>query len=454
MDKIYVNPQIFAVVSYLDSIVKEVKSFGVMTMKTSYIKPQLFGVHTNKDTYVKPQAFGVISENKTFFKPKLFGVMTIPKIPQTHSHLYTQMDIAKRVNIKQKATQIKFDVKQNEKDTTIYPYITYQFNNKEQVYQYPYITYNEINGLDVNEYPYITYHDSDFGAGKKSIRQWYFNFYMEKWGKTVKCKMYDNTEGFPLQNAHLSCYCSDGKTRYVPLDRLDSDFDSGMRVTDEYGNELQICVARQDNIINKYFPFGDILIPMTTYTELYAIFCGIFGRAHIKMASDGKGIYFTPPNPITGISQMFVIGLNIRITNKYGVELTTYNNGLQTTSFGGDQNWFANAMLIKFNKGETFKIEFNDEYYGTSYDSSALVKNAIVFGMTTESLPRYSYSFEQLNRNYKWFLYDVKTNYIHCVDLTNKYINYFRSAYLSYINSRHTYNYYDLSKLRYQTDIT
>ena len=138
MDKIYVNPQIFAVVSYLDSIVKEVKSFGVMTMKTSYIKPQLFGVHTNKDTYVKPQAFGVISENKTFFKPKLFGVMTIPKIPQTHSHLYTQMDIAKRVNIKQKATQIKFDVKQNEKDTTIYPYITYQFNNKEQVYQYPY----------------------------------------------------------------------------------------------------------------------------------------------------------------------------------------------------------------------------------------------------------------------------------------------------------------------------
>ena len=79
----------------------------------------------------------------------------------------------------------------------------------------------------------------------------------------------------------------------------------------------------------------------------------------------------------------------------YGVELTTYDNGLQTTSFGGDKNWLANAMLIKFNNREKFKIEFANDYHGTSYDSSAIVKNALVFGTVTESLPKQSYSFEQ-----------------------------------------------------------
>ena len=138
MDKIYIQPQLYAIVSYLKSAIKDTKMVGVFTSKNSYYNTKAFGVMLNKNSNIKDEkAFGIVKAKNSYCSvPKIFGVMTIPKIPQTHSHLYTQMDIAKRVNIKQKATQIKFDVKQNEKDTTIYPYITYQFNNKEQVYQY------------------------------------------------------------------------------------------------------------------------------------------------------------------------------------------------------------------------------------------------------------------------------------------------------------------------------
>lgn len=455
MDKIYIQPQLYAIVSYLKSAIKDTKMVGVFTSKNSYYNAKAFGVMLNKNSNIKDEkAFGIVKTKNSYCSvPKIFGVMTIPKTPQTHTQLGAFVDVISRNNVVNRGININFDVHEIEKEVNIVPYLTYHFNNQEQIYQYPYITYNQINGLGVNQYPYITYHDSEFGLGGKTKRQWYLNFHIDKWDKTVKCKMYDNTEGFPLKNVHLSCYCSDGKTRYVPMDRLDRDFDSGLRAKDNFGNDFQICVARQENIINKYFPFGDILIPLTTYNDLYAIMCGIFGKAHVTMADDGSGLYFSPPNPTAGITQMFVIGLNIRITNMYGVELTTYDNGLQTTSFGGDKNWLANAMLIKFNNREKFKIEFANDYHGTSYDSSAVVKNALVFGTVTESLPKQSYSFEQLFRTYKWFLYDVKTNYIHCVELTNTYINYFRRQYLDYTNSRHTYNYYDLSKLKYQTDV-
>ena len=64
---------------------------------------------------------------------------------------------------------------------------------------------------------------------------------------------------------------------------------------------------------------------------------------------------------------MFVIGLDIRISwindgsNDWNnaITLSTHENGLCDTSFGGDNKYKANAMLVKLQAGTRYKIDFN-----------------------------------------------------------------------------------------------
>ena len=330
---------------------------------------------------------------------------------------------------------------------SIYPYITYDFKTRLGLSINPFITYKLDGAIDFLEYPFITFIDHTLG-GKKIDRIYYCIFYSNYMKKIIKCRLYNSTKYFPLKNVHMSVLCDDGKRRYLPLNKLESDFDSGVRVRDKYGNELQVCVARQENIMKKYFDFGNLLIPLTTYNDLYATLVGIFGKAYVKVSDDGKGLCFSPPSEISGITKFLVVGLNVRITSMFGHTLTTYNNGLSRTSFGGDAHWIANTMLIRMRHREKFKIEFDNSYYGTSYDQSAIVKNALVFGRTIESFPSESSSYNLLVKNNRWLLFDVKNNTVNQVDTSNAYIRYFRDKYLQYPNSIRMYNYYDLHKWR------
>ena len=158
MDKIYIQPQLYAIVSYLKSAIKDTKMVGVFTSKNSYYNTKAFGVMLNKNSNIKDEkAFGIVKAKNSYCSlPKIFGVMTIPKTPQTHTQLGAFVDVISRNNVVNRGININFDVHEIEKEVNIAPYLTYHFNNQEQVYQYPYITYNQINGLGVNQYPYIT----------------------------------------------------------------------------------------------------------------------------------------------------------------------------------------------------------------------------------------------------------------------------------------------------------
>jgi hypothetical protein len=265
--------------------------------------------------------------------------------------------------------------------------------------------------------------------------------------KEIRCRLYDKTTGFPLRGTHLSVLCEDNHIRYCPLDLLGSDFDSGVRCSDQWGNQYQICMMRQENMINKFFPFGNMIIPLTTYNDLYIILTGIFGKARVQLGEDC--IYFSPPSGASGLTKFLAIGLNIRITNCYGHTLTTYNNGLVTTSYGGDYNWTAKAMLLKWKNKEKFKIEFENSYHGTSYLEDAIVRNVLVIGQSIEALKEESASMELLVNNHQWYLFNVKRNEVNPVGDNNDYVKYFREHYLEYPKNKRTYNYYEIDKYKY-----
>jgi len=328
------------------------------------------------------------------------------------------------------------------------PFFTYSFTAREDLCIYPFVTYKIDGSIDVVSEAYITYIDKTLN-GKKIDRHYYCIFYSNYMKKVIKCRLYDNTKYFPLKDVHMSVICDDGKRRYLPLDFIKHDFDSGVRVRDKYGNELQVCVTRQDSIIDKYFKFGNMLIPLTTYNDLYTILTGVFGKAFVSVPEAGNGVVFSPPSVISGITKMFICGLNVRITSMYGWNLTTYEHGLSRTSYGGDKHWMANTMLIKIKHREKFRIEFDNAYYGTSYIGNELVKNSIVIGHDVEGFREESASYNALLRNKKWFLYDIPTNTIDIVDNSNKYIKYYRDKYLRYPNTIGMYNYYDLDKMKY-----
>lgn len=261
----------------------------------------------------------------------------------------------------------------------------------------------------------------------------------------VKCRLYDNTNDFPLENIYLSCICNDNVKRYCPINKVNEDFDSGIRIQDIYGDIYQLCLAKQENINSKYFPNGDLLIPLTTIENLYDTFKSIFGTVRVKFLKEDNAIKFYPPKDISGISKIFAIGLNIKFTNEDNQNITTYANGLIETSTGGTNNFTAKSMLVKLINSQPVIISFKNNISTVSYNENAIVKNTLVIGKTVESLNEYADSYYPLVLANKWYLYE--NHIIKPINVHNPMLAYFRSNYLLYKNSTYKYNYFEMNKL-------
>jgi hypothetical protein len=465
MAKLNYNPKMYGTVTNIGSssyIPKNELLFENET-KTDLIPKAMTIIDSNFQIGTKlNNVMPVVNYNtKTEADFIVFGIIDNPTNKQLHNQIDVDIDIHRKQyvnNTLMTDIQVERVGKTIDKDTTIvgypaeiHPFLTYNFTSPEHIRINPFITYNVSQGITVDDIPFLTYIDYDFG-GKNRQKIYYLVLYNKFMDKIIKCKMYDDTQGFPIQNVHLTMACSDGKHRYIPLNHVNEDFDSGARCQDKFGHIFQICTGRQESIINKYFPFGNMIIPLDSYENLYTILVGIFGTAHVSMGEDKKSVYFSPPSARAGITKMFLMGLNIRVTTEYDYELTTYNNGLNHTSYGGDYHKVANAMLIKMNSREKFKIEFDDTYLGITYPADAPVKNALVLGTTVEALNDVCDNYVALIHNDKWFIYNTETNYINIVDSTNKIVSYFKKNYLKYTNSKDMYNYFDLQKMKYEYD--
>ena len=265
------------------------------------------------------------------------------------------------------------------------------------------------------------------------------HIYNEKINKYISCIAYSSKNHF-VANKCLSLNI-DGNTYYVPLDRLSDEYDSSLRALIE-NNKYQICTSLPINVVNKYFPGGNLFIPLTSYQTLYKLFIGMFGEFHVKLKENG--VLFKAPMTLSGLTKMFITGLNVSLTYNDTTWTTTYN-GLSDKIYKKD-NLLSRSMLVKFVPEKNYLISFNDSFKSLNY-SNEIVKNFIIIGYEVEQLKETSGDYKRLILTDEYYLYDENKHVINKIGQyaeQMKYINFAKNNYLKKENT--SYNYYLLQQ--------
>ena len=288
-----------------------------------------------------------------------------------------------------------------------------------------------------------------------------FSFYIQADNKKipVECTIFKYTNLFPFPNKYVKVQIdNDGNFGYLPLVPVGSDYDSSLRYTDNDGKIWQIASSIEYNILDNVFLTDNYFINLLDKERLFYSLKNIFDS---RVERENDTIYLNAPPTISGLIKMFVIGLDIRISwindgsNDWNnaITLSTHENGLCDTSFGGDNKYKANAMLVKLQAGTRYKIDFNNTYGKISYADEDKVKGCLIFGRTVEQLKEKSSTYQSLIDTVEYCTTDKNYNMV----LANKkeYVefktmNLMKQSWLNYTNSKRVYDYYDLVDIKYQ----
>lgn len=263
--------------------------------------------------------------------------------------------------------------------------------------------------------------------------------YNEFIDKYIACQAYSSKKHF-IGSKCLVCEV-DKEKYYIPLDKLSDEYDSSLRALINQGY-YQICTSLPINIVNKYFPGGNLLIPLTSYQILYNLLAGMFGTFHVKKSENG--VIFKAPTKLSGLTKLFLTGLNLSISYNDMIWQTTYN-GLSDKLYKKD-NLFSRSMLIKFIPGYEYLISFRNDFNSFHY-SNELVYNFIILGYDVEQLEETSGDYNKLLITDEYYLYDSDKHVINKIGRyaeQNKYITFMKDNYLRKNNT--LYNYYILQQ--------
>ena len=275
--------------------------------------------------------------------------------------------------------------------------------------------------------------------------------------KPVECVIFQNTGFFPYKNKYVKVQMDfNGKYGYLPLAPVGSEYDSGLRYEEDNGTIWQICTNVLYNLRHQYFKANNYFINAYDLNYVYNAFKKIFSS---RVERDLNCIYLTTPPKDCGITKMFMIGLDLRISfgidnknlNKL-VTLSTWHDGYNITSFGGDEKRKANAMLIKFEPRKKYKIEFYQSHGKTSYTNNENVKGVFIMGKDVESLEEKSSSYEKLILTNSYctcnkITYEVDLA-MQPMDLYYDDMKEMKRNWLDYTNSTYMYNYYSLENIK------
>ena len=277
-------------------------------------------------------------------------------------------------------------------------------------------------------------------------------------GNPVECVVFQNTGFFPHKDKYLKVQLdSDGRYGYLPLDVVGSEYDSGLRYSEDNGKIWQISTNVMYNLMEQFFIDDNFYINTYDWNYVYTTFRKIFA-GRVKRGTNC--IYLTTPQLDCGITKMFMIGLDLRISwaddndkeFQKPITLTTWNDGLNATSFGGDNKRKANAMLIKFKPRKTYKIEFYDSHGKTKYLPNEKIKGCFIFGKDIENLEEKSASYQRLIDTDSYCTCDLATSDIeHASNKMSKYydeVQELKEKWLEYTNSKYMYNYYDVADMK------
>ena len=277
-------------------------------------------------------------------------------------------------------------------------------------------------------------------------------------GKPIECVIFSSTKLFPYRDKYMHVILDDGTTGYVPLAPVGSEMDSGLRYTMDNGEVWQVCSDVVYNIFDTFLVERNYFINTLSVDYVYRAFRAIFG-GHVTQ--QGNNIYLKTPLYTCGVSKLFMIGVDLRITwieenetnwNK-GITLTTYNNGVCDTSFGGEDKYKANAMLVKLEPRKKYRITYNDSCKWTSYQSDERVRGCFILGRDVENLPEKSASYDPLINTDSYCTLNEEIDVIaHASNDSDEY--YFdawqmKNNWMKYTNSRRFYQYYEAKQFQY-----
>jgi len=263
--------------------------------------------------------------------------------------------------------------------------------------------------------------------------------YNELIDKYIACQAYTSKNHFVTDKC-LACEINN-QIYYVPLDELSDEYDSSLRALIEK-KDYQICTSLPVNVVNKYFPGGNLIIPLTTYQTLYKLLLGIFGEFHVKLTDEG--VLFKAPQALSGITKMFLTGLNISLTYNGTTWLTAYD-GLSDKLKKKD-NFLSKSMLVKLVPENVYLISFSNSFKSLFY-TDEIVKNFIIIGYEVEKLKETVGNYNRLISSDEYYMYDENK---HAIDKIGqfadqiKYINFAKNCYMK--KDTTSYNYFLLQQ--------
>lgn len=278
----------------------------------------------------------------------------------------------------------------------------------------------------------------------------------------VECIIFTNISYFPYPDKFVKVLLdANGNYGFLPLAPVGSEFDSGFRFTEDDGTVWQICTDVIYDLIDQLFINDNYFINMSSLNYVHHALRKVFNDDHVTKDSTKNCIYFKTMMASCGIHKMFVIGLDCKISWKNNndkddwtntITLTTYNNGLNDTSFTGDEKHKADAMLVEFEQNKLYKIEFSNKHKGISYDATTEpIKNCIIFGKDVEKLLEKSSNYERLLKTQHYFTYDdIADDFVDAEPATSSYnkdMNDMKKMWLDHTVTKHHYNYYKLEDL-------
>ncbi len=150
-----------------------------------------------------------------------------------------------------------------------------------------------------------------------------------------------------------------------------------------------------------------------------------------------------------------MIGTYLEISwSEDGKNYTTYNtydNGLCSTSYGGDNKHKANAMLVSLEANKVYRFKVLDTYKSIKYNKNELAHACMIFGKDVEKLPNHSSDYTILTQTEKYCMINAEGFIVEAddpSDNSHRYSSSMIKLWLKYTNSSMKYNYYSTKTLR------
>jgi hypothetical protein len=265
------------------------------------------------------------------------------------------------------------------------------------------------------------------------------NIHNEYTNKDVEIQAYTSKKYF-TENYCIAIQVG-RNTYYIPLEEW-NEYDSSLRAYID--KTYQVNKSLPANIVNEYFPGGNLLIPME---DFYNVYSGLLGEDYASIR--GNKITIKTPPIISGLTKLFICGLNVTISYK-NQKYTTYYNGLSNKPYKKNK-LFSNIMVVKLLPGYTYELSYSDTYRTYSY-SNELIKNFILIGYDVELLNEECWNYNSLYYHDNYHIYkDNEIQRIPKHTFYNQYVSFIKENYFD--ESHLIYNYYVLKELNYESEV-